>query len=719
MPRFGFAVILTAVITAGWAQQNSPFAPPRASIHYAPDRTFDLLDVDVTLDVDYPNRTIAGHVVNTIAPLRNGVTELMLHAGDNLQISSVEIDGVRAQYRRERGQIFVKTSPTAKGKSMKLRIAYSGKDARGNSFGQGGGWHWIVGNASNPNRVGFWTQGETQFNSQWVPTWDYPNDLATSATHVTVQADWDVVGNGLLVGTKLSADKKRKTFDWKMTQPHATYLLSLCGGPFDIKKDTWQGVELWYVVPRGSGYLIDDSFGDTKDMLSFFSDRVGVKYPWPKYAQNAMYDFGGGMENVSSTTLGADALTEARDGFRQMSGLNAHELAHQWFGDLVTCKDWGDIWLNESFATFMQALYFEHARGSSDYAYEIEGDVRGYLQEARRYKRALSTKLYPNAEAMFDSHTYPKGAVILHTLRRQLGDEAFFAGLNYYLTKWRHTPVESAQLRRAFAEATGINVEPFWAQWIDKPGHPVLDYSWTYENGALKLTVKQTQDTSDGTPLYSVPTEIGYVSEGLVPSGMRRVPIVLSKAEETFTIPMPSKPLALLLDPDHDFLREIPTLHWSPEELRFIMLDAPNPVDRTEAMRRILADNPTDDAIKFVADLVSKDTSPFPAFRDLNALRDLAKPNLRVFWMAQLSHKNFDRQAVAVAALAKLPTDTATTAKLRSLINESSPIDVVVQSIRALAAWDLKANEDVIKKAQTIKDRSNRIRNAANRALSQ
>src|SRR5262249_2949191 len=154
---------------------------------------------------------------------------------------------------------------------------------------------------------------------------------------------------------------------------------------------------LYYAVPKGHGKQIDDTFGDTPDMLSFFSDFTGVKYPWPKYAQTIMYDFGGGMENVSATTLAEGALTDRREGFFNSDGLDAHELAHQWFGDLVTCKDWGHIWLNESFAEFFAMLYTEHRRGKAAYERQVEDETQGYLGESRRYQRPLATNLYPNA----------------------------------------------------------------------------------------------------------------------------------------------------------------------------------------------------------------------------------------------------------------------------------------------------------------------------------
>ena len=729
---FSFVVLAAAALApAQRGQGGNPFAAPAASLHYAPDRQYDLLNVYVETAVDYKDRKITGHVVNTLTTLRNGLTELKLMAGPALEITKATVNGAPATFRRDGRSLYVKTAGFKPGVKVDVALDYSSAKAQGGGFGAGGGWHWVqprqggsngpgafgASNLSASVRVGFWTQGETESNSDWVPTWDYPSDLATSETKTTVPADWTVIGNGLLVSKTFDAKAKTATYDWKMTLPHATYLLSLCGGPFDVKKDTWEGVQLWYVVPRGAGRYIDTTYGHTKDMLTFYSSVLGFKYAWPKYAQDGMFDFGGGMENVSATTLGEGSLTEPRDGYFTADSVNSHELGHQWFGDTVTCKDWGDIYLNESFATFMQMIYFEHSRGSASYQWEVEDNSQGYFRESRRYKRPLSTKFYSGPDAMFDQHTYPKGGVILHTLRRMLGDAPFFGGLQSYLNKWQHTPVESAQLRRAFIESTGVNVEPFWKQWIDSPGHPVLDYTWVYEDGKLKLTVKQTQDTSDGTPVYDIQSKIGYVAQDQRVAGFMTAPVHLSKTEETFEIAMPSKPLCVVLDPDHDFLREIPTLHWAREELPYILAHSHNAPDRSAAMLKML-DNPSDDEIRRVTDALRADNDPRAlTFRSVVQLANLKRPELRSFWMSQLDNPNLARQAQAVQALGQLERDPETTARLRALVNDTAPIQVVINAITALAAWDKSANADVIKKAQGIADRRGRIKRVADQLL--
>ena len=715
------AALLVGLVGSVSAQRQrgggNPFAPPTASLHYALNRDYDLQDLSVDLDVDYKNLTISGSAVNTLAPLRNDLKTIKLMAGGDLHISTVTVDGKSAVFTHEGRDLRI-TAPTPlrKGQKTVVAISYHAANTRGQSFGAGGGgWHWIRANSTNPVHVGFWTQGEPGSTSDWVPTWDYPNDFTTSQTRVTVPADWNVVGNGSLVSNTKSPDGKKRTFVWRMTLPHATYLLSVVGGPFDIKTDNWEGVKLMYVVPKGEGYLIDGSFGDTKDMLSFYSKITGVKYAWPKYAQDAMFDFGGGMENVSATTLQESALTEAREGYWNMASLNSHELGHQWFGDFVTCKDWGQIWLNESFATFMQMMYFEHSRGKNGYDEEVENNTNAYLGESRRYKRPIVTRMYASADNMFDSHTYPKGGVVLHTLRRQLGDDAFWSGIKLYLQTNAHTPVETWQLCKALTDSSGINCEPFFEQWLLKPGHPVIDWSWKWDpaSSSVKVEVNQTQDTSDGTPVYDIPAKVGFVVDG----ALTERPLHINGTTTTETFSLPRKPEAVLFDPDHDFLREIPKQQWSADELPAIFKYAPNCIDRFRAMQRLLDGNPSNATIQMIADGVKADTDITPALRSIRGLSILKREDLRPLFLGLLNHPNFGRRAEAVQALAMLPADPATIAKLRSLITDKDPIPVVVAAIRALADWDAKGNNDVFQKALKIPSHRDRIKNAAQSAL--
>ena len=621
-------LLLGASIASAQAPPPNPFAPPQATLHYAPDRGYDLVHLAVTLDIDYPHRTFTGVVVNRVAALHDGVQILLFHCDKSLAVQSCTVSGTAVSFTREEDRLLVTVPrPLARSELADVVIHYR----------RSGGLAWIQPDSHTPDRVGFWTQGQPEQNREWVPTWDYPNHLTTSETTVTVPADWTVIGNGVLRANVLNVGGKTRTFHWQMTQPHATYLLSLVAGPFDIKTTTWRGVPLMYVAPKGKGNLLESSFGKTPDMLSFFSDILGVKFPWPKYAQDAMYDYPAlaGMENVSATTFSEGCLTNPRASSYTILSLTSHELAHQWFGDLVTCKDWGHLWLNEGFADFFEALYLGHLWGDVAYAHEIEGDMQAYFNESRRYKRPLATDLYRDAYAMSDSHTYAKGAAILHTLRRMLGDKPFFAGVHAYLRVHQHTPVDSHDLCRSMTDATGINLEPFFDQWIFKPGHPVLDTTWTWDEPEKKvlITVKQTQDTKDGTPVYDIHAFVGLITAGK----LTRVPIHLHQAEEVFTLDASAKPDAVLLDPDHDFLREIPTKRWDASELPAILKTATNPIDRAEAMDRMLAGTPSESAVHAVVEAVRADTNAFPAL-NLTRLGELKREDLRSLFRSEWKH---------------------------------------------------------------------------------
>ena len=685
----------------------NPFAPPQATLHYAPDRDYDLVHLAVTLNIDYPHRTFTGLAVNRVSALHDGLKILTFHCGKNVKVSSCTVGGETTTFTREEARLLVVVpKPLARSETADVAIRYTGSS----------GIAWLAPDAHVPGRVGIWTQGEPEGNTAWAPTWDYPNHLATSETTVTVPADWTVIGNGVLRSNVLNAGGKTRTFHWQMTQPHAAYLLSLVAGPFDMKTANWRGVPLLYVAPKGKGKLLESSFGDTPDMLSFFSDITGVKFPWPKYAQSAMYGFGngGGMENVSATTLSANDLTDPREGFHTMAATNSHELAHQWFGDLVTCKDWGHIWLNEGFATFFEALYMEHSQGEIAYAQEIEKDMQGCFGESRRYKRPLATNLYRDADAMFDSDTYAKGAAILHTLRRLLGDKQFFAGVHAYLLAHQHTPVDSHDLCRSMTDATGVNLEPFFDQWIYKPGHPVIDTTWTWDDATKKVlvTVKQTQDTTDGTPIYALRSAVGLILHGK----LTRVSIDLHQAAEVYKLDAPDRPDAVLFDPDHDFLREIPTKHWADSELPAILKTAPNPIDRAEAMGKMLAGTPSESAVQAAVEAIRADTSAFPAL-SLARLGELKREDLRSLFRSQLKHADFYRRDQAIQAIGMLPKTAADIATFTAFVNDQEPYAVVTSSLSTLAAWDPKGSLLVFKKAANMPSLHERLRAAAYSAL--
>ena len=685
--------VATAPGQGGSFGVRNPFSAPGATTHYAPDRMYDLVNLTLDMDLDYPNRLLTATATNSIAAIRDGVTQLRFHANPAIKIESVQISGQTAAYTRDVEGILVTCAPTKTGDKMDVVIHYHLKKSETPNGNGVNGWHWHEPRKSDPSKVGVWTNGEPDETRDWAVTWDYPNDFTTSETRTTVPAEWEVISNGLLVSDKVNAGGKTRTVDWKMTQGHATYLTSIVAGPFDIKHDKWRGMPLYYVAPKGMGAKLDDTVVHTKDMLSYYSDSLGVRFPWPKYAEDFVYDFGGGQENVSATTFGL-FFADPRQGWYDSDSLLSHEMGHQWFGDFVTCKDWGQIWLNESFATWMEMTYTKHSRGDSAAMREIEQYSREYLQESRRYKRPLATTFYANPGVMFDQHTYPKGGVLLTSLEKLIGEKAFLRGLHNYLTLHGNSPVETSMLCDALTDASGFNLRPWFDQWIYKPGHPVIDWSWSYDADRKEVVVKvkQTQDTSAGTPVYDLMTHIGVIADGR----LERKEAHLKAASEEFHYHFDSKPDSVVFDPDHEFLREITKSPWTDQELPFIAQFDPNPVERQTAFTRMLGDNPSDAVVRVAVDILKSDKGFEPAIESTGPLQRLSRPELRSLWESELTHENFQRRATALTALASMPPDAQDFKLLRGLVDDMQPYAVVSGAIHAVAKFDYEGSKSVI-----------------------
>jgi aminopeptidase N len=402
-----------------------------------------------------------------------------------------------------------------------------------------------------------WSQGQDEDNRCWLPLADHPGERMTTEIVANVPKGWFALSNGVLVDRR--ADAARETFRWRQSDPHAPYLITLACGRFDEAHDTHGTLPVDYYVPVGRAGDIARSLGRTPQMIALFESRLGTKYPWAKYAQVVVHDFiFGGMENTSATTLYDRALLDERAAIDvDMDSLVAHELAHQWFGDLVTCRDWSHAWLNEGFATYCEHLWREHQGGEDEYLLGLEHDQDVYLDEDRdRYRRPIVTNVWSKPIDIFDRHLYQKGGLVLHTLRRHLGDDAFFRGLAHYLAVMRGKSAETRDLHRALEDATGRSLEAFFDQWIARAGHPSLEVSSEHDAsaGLLKITVAQTQARND-TPssLFSVSLPIVVVTE----DGSERVVLELTRPRETFAVKCAKAPRMVLVDPGSNVLGTI------------------------------------------------------------------------------------------------------------------------------------------------------------------
>ncbi len=565
-------------------------------VHYVRSRDFDLRHVALNLKFDWEKEQTFGTATLTLAPMMPNFQTVNLDAGA-MTINSVKLNGrdLKFVYTEANSNLAVTLDRVYRiGEAIILTVDYRTKGVVVSNtlgFGAGGGLKFIKPDADNPNRRRqIWSQGETDYNRFWFPSYDSPNDFRTSELTATVEKPMFVVSNGKLVSRKDNKDGT-ETFHWKMDTPYANYLTSIVVGEYAEVKGNYLGIPVvTYLFPNEAkeGAV---SVEKLPEMVKFFSEKTGVKYPYVKYAQTMAEGFGGGMENISATTMTPSMIHDRRTLLDTDSeSLQSHELAHQWFGDYVTCREWSEIWLNESFATYMQALWDENSKGRDYFLYsDVRSNQQQYLQAwAQGSRRPIVTKYYPNADSLFDSYAYPRGGAVLHMLRKHLGDEMFFKGINRYLTKHANQPVQTEQLRIAIEEATGQSMDWFFDQWLYKMGHPIFEVTQNYDAAAKKLTlnVKQTQKID---PFNEYPQAEFFEARVDVEIDNRIEQVWLKpQAENVFTFDAPVKPQLVNFDYEGTLIKEI-KFEKSPAELVYQLKNDKDVLGRVWAMNQLNA----------------------------------------------------------------------------------------------------------------------------------
>ena len=425
-----------------------------------------------------------------------------------------------------------------------------------------------------------WTQGETEYNSCWFPTIDSPNERMSQDISLTVEPQYKTLSNGKMISSIVNSDSTR-TDRWVQTIPHAPYLTMFVVGDFAVEKDTLpNGLELsYYVEPAYKSYS-KAIFGRTKEMIIHFEKLFGVKFPWDKYAQISVRDFvAGAMENTSATVHTENIQTDSRtllDG--DSDDVIAHELAHHWFGDLVTCESWGQLPLNEAFANYAEYLWAEKRKGVDEADYWGQGETQQYLAESEQKKESLIRYAYKDKEDMFDQHSYAKGGRVLHTLRKYVGDDAFFLALKKYLEQNKFKSVEINNLRTAFEEVVGEDLNWFFNQWFLSPGHPNLKIEKKYESGKVILKVSQIQDTLV-SPVYKLPLKIDIWVKGR----KKQYDVTINQSKQTLEFPVEEKPDLVDFDAEKQILCEI-DFPKTKQELIFQYNSGGNYLKRYEAI---------------------------------------------------------------------------------------------------------------------------------------
>jgi aminopeptidase N len=552
-------------------------------------RINDLVHTKLDVRFDYDKAYMYGKAWITLKPHFYNTDSLLLDA-KGMDINEVSLlNGLakkKLQFVNDGMQLNIKLDRSYKGgENYTIYIDYVSKpndlkvkgsaaitDAKGlyfiNPKGEEEGKH-----------IEIWTQGETEASSVWFPTIDRTNQKTTQEIYMTVPAKYVTLSNGLLKSQKKNTDGTRTDY-WKMDLPHAPYLFFMGVGDYVIVKDSYKGKEVSYYVEKEYALVARKIFGNTPEMIKFFSDKLGVDYPWAKYSQIVGRDYvSGAMENTTATLHQDGAYQNAReltDGNSWESTI-AHELFHQWFGDLVTAESWSNLTVNESFANYSETLWDEYKSGKDAGDAQNYIDMNGYLQSNSAGKDLVRFK-YADKEDMFDAVSYNKGGRILHMLRNYVGDDAFFKSLNNYLTTNKFKAGEAHQLRLAFEEITGQDLNWYWNQWYFGAGHPKLKIDYSYDDAAGKalVTIEQIQK---GDKVFKLPIAVD-VYNGAV---KKRHTIWVENKIDSFYFSYTQKPDLINVDGDKVLLAE-KTDNKTAENFVHQWKYAPNYLDRREAL---------------------------------------------------------------------------------------------------------------------------------------
>jgi aminopeptidase N len=700
----------TILFLAAVAAMAAAAAHLRADEPYARNRDYDLQHSKIALRFDVEQKKVIGDVTHTLAILHDATPKVAFDSV-GLTIQSVTVNTAPAKFESTASKLIVPLpAPAHSGDKFEVEIRYEGKPAKGLYF--------ILPDKDYPNRPKqIWTQGESEDTRYYLPTYDYPNDRLTTETILTVPASWTTVANGKLVNVSKAADDM-KTWTWRESLPSSTYLITIVAGEFDEVKQAWHGQPVTYYAPKGRGDRLLPNYERTPAMMELFSKKLGVDYQWEKYSQSMVDDFvAGGMENSSATTNTSSSLRSPKL-IPEFPGdedpLISHELAHQWFGDLVTCNDWGDIWLNEGFATFFEMVWTEAHYPKDQADYERWLAVQEWVSQPNLYSKPVVRHDFDDSSE-FDDNSYGKGGLVLYMLRQQIGEDAFYRGLHHYLETNRGKNVVTADLIRAIDEANHINLQQFFDQWIYGAGAPKFDVGYTYDDAKhqIALTVKQTQKVEGHVGIFQVPVDVEITTA----SGAKLHRIAVSKENETFQLPSDSAPLMVLFDKGQQILK-FTEFHKEKKEWLYQLKNATELMDRGEAIQALAKLKNDDEAVTAVGTALASDKAW--------GVRDIAADALGRIGNAAAGKQLLDgwsandlpyvRNHIA-AALGSIKDDPKIGEKLSLIARDDSSYRARANALQSLGKLKVASAFPVLTQAVNADSPDDFLRNAALRSL--
>jgi aminopeptidase N len=643
---------------------------------YAPDRKVDILNILIDITPDFTNETIAATTILAFKPIAKPLREWTLDA-EELRIASVTCSAGVATFNSDDKKltiIFAEDLPIDREQSVK--IVYTAAPKKGLYFR-------TPKQGYKAGDTHLFTQGEDMDARFWFPTHDYPNEKFTSEIICHVPEGMVAFANG----RKVSEEKGPGgliTFDWKQEKPHTSYLMCLVAGYFKGVEDTHRDIPLgFYTVPSESA-VAANSFAPTKEAMEFFEQEIGVPYPWAKYYQVCVSDFMfGGMENTSLTTLTETTLfSKESENIHNSEGLVAHELAHQWFGDLVTCKDWSHAWLNEGFATYYAHLFDAHKNGRESMLYDLYQTARSITQRnASDDTKGLVHRRYDDPMEIFSNGIYPKGGFVLHMLRGQLGDDLYRKVIKTYLERNQFQNVETHDLSAVVEELSGRSFDQFFDQWVYRPHFPELNvtYAWDETLKTAKLTIKQTQPLTNDIQLFNFPLKIRFK----VGSANVDREITVNEKSEDFSFKLDKAPTIVRLDPDLIVLAK--TTFQPPRAMTLAQLQ-----DKSDMLGRVLAiqtlrSDTSDENVKRLKDLLNGDSFVGVRQEAVSALRGIHTQAALEALVASTNQPDARVRVRVVDGIGAFYDEKVFAAGDAILHREKNP-DIAAEAIQALAA---------------------------------
>ena len=677
------------------------FSTPERPFHSTPDREKDMIHMSLDIEVDIPEGRISGSVSHTFTPFSSACQRISFDS-DRTTIHGVTLKGQALDFQLNGQTLWIDLDKSYSWEdTITVKINYTSYPTMG--------FYFVRPDSSYPEKqLQGWTQGEDTDNHFWVPMHDYPNDKMTWECKLTVDKPLSAISNGELVSVNEQGDQR--IFHWRENVPNVSYLLSVAVGDYKKIEDEWDGIPVNYWVYQHHDR--DDalrSFGKTPAMMEFFSDITGVRYPFEKYDQTILEDFmWGGMENVTNTHQTDRTMhPENVRPIHSSDGLVAHELAHQWYGDYLTTRNWANVWLNEGFATYLDLLWTEHETGPELAEYERLGNLSATVWADRSYRRPTVQPYYYNSIELFDSNIYAKGSIILNMIRRILDDDAFFRGLKYYTRTNAANNVETTDLKKAFEVTTGKNLAWFFDQWVYKPGIPEITASYRYNRRSklVSLTLKQTQDV-ESTSLFKLPMTV-VIDDG----NIHRHEIFFDKEEDTFTFPAEMEPLMVVVDEGQQIPKRL-TFEKKTDKLLYQLQNAPAPNDRIWALRELSDTRSTKKIHTALVNALENEPKWYVRRQVVNTYGSLEPRNGETELMAAYAGQDDRIKRAIISALREYDTDSVKSFLEDKMDNEENDY-LVSAAFSALIKLDLEKAKEKFDWAMEQESHSETIRSTA------